>query len=249
MVEKTKEVIGEDNIVEYLEPSAGAGVFLDYLDKPYLAYDIEPEDERIVKHDYLKLDLEYKKGRCVIGNPPFGNRMNLVRKFYAKSINIADYIVYILPISQLDNNQRMYEFDLKYSEDLGVKVYSGRALHCCLNIYTRPTNNKLNKKTNYKLKDVDIVEYSRGRSEEVPSGYDFAMGNFGAGCVGKIPDTIGQYASECYFYINNKELKDQVLYVLKNYDWKKVSRSVANTYSLRLWRIYKVLKEQIPELE
>ena len=44
-VEKTKEIIGEDNIVEYVEPSAGSGVFLDYLDKPYLAYDIEPEDE------------------------------------------------------------------------------------------------------------------------------------------------------------------------------------------------------------
>ena len=27
-VEKTKEIIGEDNITEYLEPSAGAGVFL-----------------------------------------------------------------------------------------------------------------------------------------------------------------------------------------------------------------------------
>ena len=39
-VEKTKEVIGEDNITEYVEPSAGSGVFLNYLDKPYLAYDI-----------------------------------------------------------------------------------------------------------------------------------------------------------------------------------------------------------------
>lgn len=34
-VEKTKEIIGEDNITEYIEPSAGSGVFLDYLDKPY----------------------------------------------------------------------------------------------------------------------------------------------------------------------------------------------------------------------
>ena len=57
-VNKTKEIIGEQNIVEYLEPSAGGGVFLDYLDKPYLAYDIEPEDDRIVKQDYLNLDLE-----------------------------------------------------------------------------------------------------------------------------------------------------------------------------------------------
>jgi len=42
IVNKTNEIIGEENIIEYLEPSAGAGVFLDYLNKPYLAYDIEP---------------------------------------------------------------------------------------------------------------------------------------------------------------------------------------------------------------
>lgn len=30
-VHKTEEIIGKENITEYLEPSAGAGVFLDYL--------------------------------------------------------------------------------------------------------------------------------------------------------------------------------------------------------------------------
>ena len=57
-VEKTKEIIGEDNITEYVEPSAGSGVFLNYLDKPYLAYDIEPEDDRVVKANWLEVNLE-----------------------------------------------------------------------------------------------------------------------------------------------------------------------------------------------
>ena len=95
-VRKTKGIIGEDNITEYIEPSAGSGVFLDYLPKCTLAYDIKPEDKRIVKQDYLSLDLEYKKGRCVIGNPPFGDRCNLYRKFYNKSCKIADYIVFYI---------------------------------------------------------------------------------------------------------------------------------------------------------
>ena len=46
-VKKTKEVIGVENITEWLEPSAGAGVFLPYLDNNYLAFDIEPEAENI----------------------------------------------------------------------------------------------------------------------------------------------------------------------------------------------------------
>lgn len=40
-VEKTKDFLGIENITEYLEPSAGNGVFLEYLDKPFLAYDFE----------------------------------------------------------------------------------------------------------------------------------------------------------------------------------------------------------------
>ena len=60
-MDKTKEVVGNEHIIEYLEPSAGAGVFLDILDKPYLAYDIDPEDNRIFKQDFLDLNLEYRK--------------------------------------------------------------------------------------------------------------------------------------------------------------------------------------------
>lgn len=60
-------------------------MFLDYLDKPYLAYDIEPEDDRVIKQDYLELDIGYKKGRCVIGNPPFGRGNSLSMAFYKKS--------------------------------------------------------------------------------------------------------------------------------------------------------------------
>jgi hypothetical protein len=88
-----------------------------------LAYDIEPEDDRIKQQDFLELNLEYKKGRCVIGNPPFGNRNTLAVKFYKKSIKFADYVSFILPITQLNNNIQMFEFNLIYSEDLGSRDY------------------------------------------------------------------------------------------------------------------------------
>ena len=91
-IEKTKEIIGEENITEYIEPSAGEGIFLKYLDKPFIAYDIEPECDKIIKQDYLNLNLEYKKGRCIIGNPPYGRCLNLAQKFYKKSIYLGDYI-------------------------------------------------------------------------------------------------------------------------------------------------------------
>ena len=100
-----------------------------------------------------------------------------------------------------------------------------------------------------KLTDIKIIEYRRGGREiNIPSGYDYAMGSFGAGCVGKQIQNQGQYALECYFYINNEKLKIRILDVLKNTDWKSMSKGISDTYRLPQWKIYKYLKEQIPEL-
>ena len=120
-IDKTFEIIGEENITEVIEPSAGNGSFSRQL--KCVAYDIEPEHEDIIKQDFLKLNVEYKQGRLIIGNPPFGSRMNLAQKFYKQSIRIGDYIAFILPISQLNNTQSLFEFDLVYSEDLGECEY------------------------------------------------------------------------------------------------------------------------------
>jgi hypothetical protein len=245
IVTKTKEIIGEENITEYIEPSAGAGVFLNYLDKPYLAYDIEPEDDRIIKQDYLELDLPYKKGRCVIGNPPYGSRNTLSVKFYKKSIQIGDYIAFILPISQYNNNQQMYEFDLIHSENLGNYIYTDRELNCCFNLYQRPKN-KLNKKPDYKLNDVTVLEWRRGGDYKIPEDYDYAICGWGAS-VGKQIEQQGQYALENYIVIHNNEYKEQVINTLKNADWKKIYPNIA-TPRLAQWKIYKYIKEQIPEI-
>lgn len=251
-VEKTKEIIGKDNITEYLEPSAGNGVFLNCLDKPYLAYDIEPESNNVIKQNWLSIDLEYKQGRCVIGNPPFGNRNVLSVQFYKKSIQLCDYIAFILPISQLNNNQQMYEFDLIYSEDLGKREYSDRDLHCCFNIYKRPANKELNKKPCYKLKDISIYEIRQGMNKTSYSykDFDYSLCNLGRGQVGKRTKFIGQYAHELYIKINNPIFSKRVMEVLLNTNWERdICNGISGQIGLYQWQIYKYLKEQIPELK
>ena len=61
-IDKTYKIIGKENIIEVIEPSAGNGSFSNQIED-CIAYDIEPEDDRIIKQDYLTVDLEYKKGR------------------------------------------------------------------------------------------------------------------------------------------------------------------------------------------
>lgn len=238
-------MIGSHNITEYIEPSAGAGVFLDFLDKPYIAYDIEPEDERIIKQDWLSTNLDYKKGRCIIGNPPYGEKNTLSVKFFKKAVPICDYIAFILPISQLKNEQQMYEFDLIYSEDLGIRHYTDRDLRCCFNIYKRPDNG-LNKRKDYKLKDVVIKEHRRTGQQIGEEDYDIGICSFGSGIIGKTPEYVGQYAKEFYFKIHNEELRDEIVDLIKHTDWERdVCNGISGQTNLAQWQVYKYLKEQI----
>jgi hypothetical protein len=97
---------------------------------------------------------------------------------------------------------------------------------------------------------MKIIEYRRdGRDITIPEGYDYAMGSFGAGCVGKPIYQIGQYALECYFYIKNPKLKNKILDILKGTDWVTLSKGISGTCRLPQWKIYKYIKEQIPEIQ
>lgn len=81
----------------YLEPSAGAGSFINLLSH-YIALDIAPEDDRIKKQDYLKYEVD-KENFITIGNPPFGNRSKLAIDFFNKAATMSDVIAFILPVS------------------------------------------------------------------------------------------------------------------------------------------------------
>jgi hypothetical protein len=81
----------------YLEPSAGAGSFLDYLTN-YVALDIAPEDDRIQQQDFLTFETD-QRHFITIGNPPFGNRSKLAIDFFNKASHHSDVIAFIVPVS------------------------------------------------------------------------------------------------------------------------------------------------------
>ena len=250
-INKTFEIIGRENITEIIEPSAGAGSFSLQIEN-CIAYDIKPEHPSIIEQDYLKLELDYKKGRLIIGNPPFGKggKRNGYKTFFIKSIKESDYISYILPINQLNNSKFLYEFDLIYSEDIGTMPYSNTPVHCCLNIYKRPLNglNKCNQIRPEKLIDVKIMNVSKGKSrkDKIPVNFDFCMSTFGS--IGTQCFYPYQYSQQMYFLIKNKQLREKILNLLKNTDWnnlildKKIPR-------LCQWQVIKYLKKMIPEIQ
>lgn len=79
-----------------IEPSAGNGSFSSQLD--CISYDIEPECDGIIKMDFFDVEKPICKSLLIIGNPPFGKRSILAKKFIKKCIDIgAKTIAFILP--------------------------------------------------------------------------------------------------------------------------------------------------------
>lgn len=242
-IDKTFELIGEENITDIIEPSAGDGSFSNQLFF-CTAYDIEPGHKDIIQQDYLQLQLTYKKGRLIIGNPPYGSKMHLVIKFFKKSVELGDYISFILPISQLNNIVSLYEFDLLYSEDLGLQEYSDRKIHCCLNIFKR-SHNGLNCKPKFEMKDINIMRDAKKNYNDIED-YDIRMVYWGSGCAGKILDRNDKrYAGEYKIKIYNEKYKNRIIEVLSTTDWKKELKTIA-MLKIKQYHIYNLLKREIP---
>ena len=102
-VKKIIEITSDDLIIE---PSAGNGSFISgikSLSSNFRFYDLEPDNNKIIKQDYLLLDYSNIKETFnkihIIGNPPFGRQSSSAIKFIKKSCEFANSISFILPRS------------------------------------------------------------------------------------------------------------------------------------------------------
>lgn len=243
LIEKTFEVIGKDNITDIIEPSAGDGSFSNQLD--CRAIDIKPGNDNIEQGDYLSMKIPYKKGRLVIGNPPYGEKLKLAMDFYKKSTEISDYIAFVLPISQLNNTVSMKKFELIYSEDLGKKYYSGRNLWCCFNIYRRRFDDNIKQN---KLQIDGITFYRQDKKDyDKITDYDIRMCYWGNGTVGKIlTNTDEKYSGEYKIKIDHLK-KDEIINFIKTFDWKSYVGGIAMK-RLKQYQIVQALLDNIDGL-
>jgi hypothetical protein len=224
-------------VTEIIEPSAGNGSFS--LQIPNcIAYDLEPEHESITKQDFLQLDLPYKQGRSFIGNPPFGDRNNLSRSFYKHACKMGDMIGFILPISQLDNTDSLYLFDLVKSVDLGNLEYSGMKVHCCFNLYHRPKSGKLNKKPKLKSDLFKLLRTGDLEFEQTKADFMFCK----RGSVGKeILEEGKRYGDEYKVVVFDKSNLQYIKNTILGFDWQnyKKHQSSPNISKNDVYRLFK----------
>ena len=240
-VEKTFEVLGAewDRIIE---PSAGAGAYLKFLPASTLAYDILPEAPGIEVADYREVKLPYMERSLVIGNPPFGRANKLSVQFVKASLRHSDYISLIQPISQLNQNRTMTDTELVYSEDLGKLPYSGRTVHCCLNIYHKCKDGH---KSDFTIPGVIECRhiFRSGKyqhSDEILSyPWDFRVAAWG---TIRLLGSDEFCPNEIVFSVD-EDIKDWLELKLKACDYQSLL-SCVTTPNLPAWRLRKWLKEE-----
>lgn len=119
------------------------------------------------------------------------------------------------------------------------------------NIYKRNPNG-LNKKAKLHIyKDLHIVELRqrKGTKFKELTNKDYCYSIVGWGCsLGKVSEFEGKYATEYYFYCTDDILKAKVIHILYNTNWKELTNSIS-AKSIRIWELYRYLKNNIPELE
>lgn len=79
-----------------IEPSAGNGSFSNIIRNPSISYDISPFADGIIEKDWF--DVDVPEGSVIIGNPPFGHRNDLSKKFIKHSLPNSKCIGFILPM-------------------------------------------------------------------------------------------------------------------------------------------------------
>mgnify|MGYP003668644254 CR=1 FL=1 len=177
IVDKFKSICGSD--FKFIEPSAGNGAFLPFLDNP-IAMDIEPRNDLVHKKDFLEYTPKVKspllKYAC-IGNPPFGLRGQLALKFINHSAKFADAICFILPSMFASDGRGTpmlrvnKEFNLVLSERLNGEIFyypNGEKVkvECIFQIWSKTLKAK-NELVNEVNEDIlKIYSLSNGATKE-----------------------------------------------------------------------------------
>ncbi len=228
----------DKNNIEWVEPSAGGGAFIDGainlgFGSPILALDIMPQHNLVKKADFLKEDLtkvfsDNNKVKLFIGNPPFGKNSSLAIKFFNHmGKSNPDFIAMILPATFSKNsvkNKLDLRFNLVEELDLGSIDFSfgleNRRVPVVFQIWKKAKINRekfIGKKVSLLF---DFVTKDKA---------DFAIQRVGA-AAGKVKLDFNNVSPNSHYFI--KQNNSEVLNKFKTIDWTEIKNKTAGNPSI-----------------
>jgi hypothetical protein len=212
--------ITENDLI--IEPSAGNGSFIkeiQKLNKNYLFYDLEPENDLIIKQDFLSINiLDYNnfKNIHIIGNPPFGRQSSLAIKFIKKCCKFASSISFILPKSFKKNTMQKYfhiNYHLKTQIDLSRNSFLVNDkefdVPCIFQIWIRDNSIKRENIFNINPFNFKFVKYQK------EADISFRRIGYNAGHISK---NITNKSIQSHYFIKflSNKIDDNLLQKLKS---------------------------------
>jgi hypothetical protein len=214
-----------------IEPSAGNGAFIPgikAITNHYEFYDLEPENEEIIKQDYLCYDYvrvqnKYEKIH-IIGNPPFGRQSSFAIKFIKKSCEFCNSISFILPKSFKKESLRKTfptNFHLLFETDLPDKSFLVQGIEhnvpCIFQIWEKKDYNR---EVTEKLIPLNFSFVSKTESPHI----SFRRVGVNAGNI----DTNIDYKSvQSHYFIKFDKTPTKVLYEnIKNLQYSNKDHTI-----------------------
>jgi len=213
-IKKYIEINHNDLIIE---PSAGNGSFITaikLISNNFKFYDLEPDNEEIIKQDYLLYDYSIIKEIFnkihIIGNPPFGRQSSLAIKFIKKSCEFCDSISFILPKSfKKDSLKKTFPlvFHLIFEIDLPEKSFLVDGIEynvpCIFQIWEKKTTNRI---INEKLKPLNFIFVEKTENPDI----SFRRVGVYAGKIDKIIDNKSIQSHYFIKFTNGKSINDNI---------------------------------------
>lgn len=195
-IDKTCELYDITRWDLIIEPSAGNGsFFLQIPSDKKIGIDILPEDENIIKQDFLDYyPPENKEIILVIGNPPFGRVSSLAIKFFNHSAKWATVIAFIIPrtFRKISVQNRLDDrFHLVYDEEIPNKpccFTPEMSVKCCFQIWEKKENKRELLELPKTHNDWEFLKLGKRDSAWQPTpplNADFALRAYG-GKIGEI---------------------------------------------------------------
>ena len=212
---KTHLQINPDDLI--IEPSAGNGSFITSIKSitsNFRFYDLEPENDEIIKQDYLQYHYDSVKGAFskihIIGNPPFGRQSSLAIKFIKKSCEFCHSISFILPKSfKKDSLKKTFplDFHLIFEMDLPEKSFLVHGLEhnvpCIFQIWEKKT---ISRTENEKLKPSNFMFVGKTENPDI----SFRRVGVNAGNIDKNVDDKSIQSHYFIKFTNNKSTDENI---------------------------------------
>ena len=202
-VEQILAIASHSSSYQWIEPSAGNGVFLKALPNHFqkMGIDLEPKMDGIIQMDFLKWTPANSQKRIFFGNPPFGRQGSLAKSFIKHAAEHGEVIAFILPRSFVKPSMSKafpLRFHCVYNQELEKNAFevNGDAydVPCVFQIWEK--------------KDADRVL----EQAVIENGFRYVKHGQSFHIAFK---RVGGQAGKCYAFDLNAEYNPQCYYFLK----------------------------------